>query len=185
VTEREHHVVEINGLRRELPLFEVAPGLRIAVFNLLGDTEVVQAAAAGLAERLQAVNAEALVTAETKSVPLVYELAARLELPWVVLRKSYKPYMGEALSDETESITTGSTQTLHLDEKDRALVQGRRVVLVDDVISTGSTVEAMQRLMARAGAEVVAEAAVLTEGGDGPPEGVVTLGHLPLFEHEP
>jgi adenine phosphoribosyltransferase len=93
--------------------------------------------------------------------------------------------MGEALSDETESITTGSTQTLHLDEKDRALVQGRRVVLVDDVISTGSTVEAMQRLMARAGAEVVAEAAVFTEGGDGPPEGVVTLGHLPLFEHEP
>lgn len=180
---RDTHSVEINGVRRELPLFEVAPGLRIAVFNLLGDTEVVEAAAAGLAERLRAEGADALVTAETKSVPLVYELAAQLGLPWVVLRKSYKPYMGETLSDETESITTGATQTLHLDEKDRALVQGRRVVLVDDVISTGSTVEAMRRLMARAGGEVVAEAAVFSEG-ESPPKGVVTLGHLPLFGSE-
>jgi adenine phosphoribosyltransferase len=184
MTERESHEVEINGLRRDLPLFEVAPGLRIAVFNLLGDTEVVGAAAAGLAHKLQGLDADVLVTAETKSVPLVYELARLLELPWVVLRKAYKPYMGETVSDETHSITTGAPQTLYLDEKDRPLVSGRRVLLVDDVISTGSTVEAMRRLMELVGGEVVAEAAVFTEGEEAPAEGVVTLGHLPLFQGE-
>ena len=73
-TTRQTHRVEIEGVERDLPLFEVAPGLKIAVFNLLGDTEVVEAAAAGLARRLADVNADAIVTAETKSVPLVYEL---------------------------------------------------------------------------------------------------------------
>jgi adenine phosphoribosyltransferase len=180
-TKRDHHEVAIDGLRRELPLFEVAPGLRIAVFNLLGDTEVVGAAAAALAQKLRSLDAEALVTAETKSVPLVYELARLLEKPWVVLRKSYKPYMGDALRDETQSITTGVPQTLFLDEKDRPLVVGRPVVLVDDVISTGSTVEAMRRLMEAVGATVVAEAAVFTEGDAPRQDEVISLGHLPLF----
>jgi adenine phosphoribosyltransferase len=183
VTEREHHTVEIGNVERELPLFEVAPGVRIAVFNLLGDTEVVEAAARELARKLDSVPHDALVTAETKSVPLVYELARLLGKPWVVLRKAYKPYMGETIADETHSITTGAPQTLHLDEKDRELVRGRRVVLVDDVISTGSTVEAMRRLMERAGADVVAEAAVFTEG-DTDKGHAITLGHLPLFEAE-
>jgi adenine phosphoribosyltransferase len=178
---RDHHEVEIDGLRRDLPLFEVAPGLRIAVFNLLGDTEVVGAAASALADKLRSVEADALVTAETKSVPLVYELARLLEKPWVVLRKSYKPYMGEALRDETHSITTGAPQTLFLDQKDRPLVVGRPVVLVDDVISTGSTVEAMRRLMEKVGATVVAEAAVFTEGDAPRQNEVISLGHLPLF----
>jgi adenine/guanine phosphoribosyltransferase-like PRPP-binding protein len=180
---RDHHAVEINGLGRELPLFEVAPGTRIAVFNLLGDTEVVEAAAAGLAERLAGVDPDVLVTAETKSVPLVYELARRLGKPWVVLRKAYKPYMGEVLSAETHSITTGAPQTLYLDEKDRGFVTGRRVALVDDVISTGSTVEGMREVVGAAGGEIVAEAAVFTEG-DAPTDGVIALGHLPLFTGE-
>jgi adenine/guanine phosphoribosyltransferase-like PRPP-binding protein len=181
VRERDHYSVEIDGLERELPLFEVTPGLRIAVFNLLGDTEVVEAAAAGLADRLDGVEFDALVTAEAKSVPLLYELARRLGKPWVVLRKAYKPYMGDALSAETHSITTGAPQMLYLDEKDRPLVDGRRVVLVDDVISTGSTVEGMRRLVADAGGDVVAEAAVFSEGEQAPSGDVVTLGHLPLF----
>jgi len=178
---RDHYSVEIDGLSRDLPLFEVAPGTRIAVFNLLGDTEVVEAAAAGLVERLEGVDLDVLVTAETKSVPLVYELAGRLGKPWVVLRKAYKPYMGTALSAETQSITTGAPQTLYLDEKDLSLVRGRRVALVDDVISTGSTVEGMRALVAEAGGDVVVEAAVFTEG-DPPIDDVVALGHLPLFE---
>jgi adenine/guanine phosphoribosyltransferase-like PRPP-binding protein len=180
---RDRYTVEIGDLRRELPLFEVAPGTRIAVFNLLGDTQVVGAAAAALAKRLADVRADALVTAETKSVPLLYELARLLDKPWVVLRKAYKPYMGEALSTETHSITTGAPQTLYLDEKDLPLVRGRRVALVDDVISTGSTVDGMRRLIAEAGGEVAAEAAVFTEG-DAPADGVVALGHLPLFKDE-
>jgi adenine phosphoribosyltransferase len=110
--------VEIGGAQRNLPLLEVTPGVRLAVFNLLGDTEVVEAAA---------------------------------------------------------------RQTLYLDEKDRDLVRGRRIVLVDDVISTGSTVEAMRRLMEQAGTEVVAEAAVFTKGADKTGD-VLGPGHLRLFE---
>jgi adenine/guanine phosphoribosyltransferase-like PRPP-binding protein len=178
----ETHTVEIEGVHRELPLVEVAPGVRIALFNLLGDTEIVRAAARGLERRLKGLWFDVLVTAETKSVPLVYELASLMDKPWVVLRKGYKPYMGETLTAETISITTGAAQTLHLDEKDRPLVSGKRAVLVDDAISTRSTVEGMRSLMELAGAEVVAEAAVFTEGeGAGP---VIALGHLPLFRDE-
>jgi adenine phosphoribosyltransferase len=181
VTGRETHRVEIEGVARDLPLFEVAPGLRIAVFNLLGDTEAVEAAARGLARRLGDVDADVLVTAETKSVPLLYELARQLGLPWVVLRKQHKPYMGETVSAETVSITTGHPQTLHLDEKDLALVRGRRAVVVDDVISTGSTLDGMRAVVASAGGEIAAEAAVFTEGDERETEGIVALGHLPLF----
>jgi adenine/guanine phosphoribosyltransferase-like PRPP-binding protein len=171
--------VEIEGVHRELPLVSVGPGVRVALFNLLGDTDIVRAAARGLARRLEGVGAEAFVTAETKSVPLVYELAALLDRPWIVLRKAYKPYMGETLTADTISITTGAPQTLHLDEKDRPLVRGRRVILVDDVISTRSTMDGMRGLMEAAEAEVVAEAAVFTEGDE--QADVVALGHLPLF----
>jgi adenine phosphoribosyltransferase len=179
--ERDTYRVEIEGVERDLPLFEVAPQLRIAVFNLLGDTEVVEAAAAGLARRLAEVDADALVTAETKSVPLVYELARTMGKPWIVLRKQYKPYMGMTVEAETVSITTGHPQTLHLDEKDRALVAGKGVVLVDDVISTGSTLDGMRDVVRKAGGRVVAEAAVFTEGDSDQVEGIVSLGHLPLF----
>jgi adenine/guanine phosphoribosyltransferase-like PRPP-binding protein len=182
MAERDTHRIEIEGVARDLPLFEVAPGLRIAVFNLLGDTEIVEAAAAGLARRLDGVEHDVLVTAETKSVPLVYELARRLGRSWVVLRKQYKPYMGETITATTESITTGHEQMLHLDEKDRPLVEGRRAVLVDDVISTGSTLDGMRSVVAAAGGDVVAEAAVFTEGDERETEGIVSLGHLPLFQ---
>ena len=176
---RGTHRVEVAGLTRDLPLFEVAPDVRIAVFNLLGDAEIVAAAAAELAQRLESVEHDALVTAETKSVPLLYHLALVSKKPWIVLRKAYKPYMGDAASAQTHSITTGAPQTLFLDEKDRELVRGKRIVLVDDVISTGSTVEGMRELMNAVDAEVVALAAVFTEGdarGD-----VIALGHLPVF----
>lgn len=178
---RATHRIEIEGVTRELPLFEVAPKLRIAVFNLLGDTEIVEAAATGLARRLDGVAVDVLVTAETKSVPLVYELARRTGKPWVVLRKQYKPYMGATVTAETVSITTGHPQTLHLDEKDTPLVAGKGVVLVDDVISTGSTLDGMRAVVREAGGRVVAEAAVFTEGDADQVEGIVALGHLPLF----
>jgi adenine/guanine phosphoribosyltransferase-like PRPP-binding protein len=178
---RQTYRVEIEGVERELPLFEVAPKLRIAVFNLLGDTQVVEAAAAGLARRLADVDADLLVTAETKSVPLVYELARQMDKPWIVLRKQFKPYMGETVSAETVSITTGHPQTLFLDEKDRRLVDGKRAVIIDDVISTGSTLEGMRKVVREAGGEIVGEAAVFTEGDARETEGIVALGHLPLF----
>src|SRR5918911_1027520 len=124
---------------------------------------------------------DVLVTAETKSVPLLYHLAMLMQKPWVVLRKDYKPYMGEALSAETLSITTGKPQTLYLDEKDQPLLRARRVVLVDDVISTGSTLQGMRLLMDKVGAQVVAEAAVFTEGERAQWKNIIALGHLPIF----
>jgi adenine phosphoribosyltransferase len=180
-TQRETYPVEIAGVQRQLPLFEVKPGLKIAVLNILGDTELVEAAAGGLAERLADVDYDVLVTAEAKSIPLIYALSVRTHKPYVVLRKTYKPYMGDTIQAETLSITTGAPQTLHLDEKDRELVHGKRVVLVDDVISTGSTLQGMRLVLDKAGARVVAEAAIFTEGERAQWEQILALGHLPVF----
>jgi adenine phosphoribosyltransferase len=180
--ERETYRVEIEGVIRELPLFEVAPGLKIAVLNILGDTELVQACATALTRELQQYEFELLVTAEAKSIPLVQAMAVASERRYIVLRKNFKPYMGETLKVETVSITTGKPQTLYMDEKDRALVEGRRVVLVDDVISTGSTLEGMRSLVQQANGEVVAEAAVFTEGDQDDWNDIVAIGHLPLFK---
>ncbi len=178
---RDTYPVDIAGVHRELPLFEVAPGVRIAVLNILGDVELTEAAAQALAERLAAVAFDVLVTAEAKSIPLAYALAVRMAKPYVVLRKAYKPYMGQALQAETLSITTGQPQTLFLDEKDQGLLHGRRVALVDDVISTGSTLQGMRLLMDKAGAQVVAEAAIFTEGDRAKWRQIIALGHLPGF----
>lgn len=178
---RESHSVEVAGLKRDFPLFEVAPGVRIAIVNILGDTELVAAAAKQLAVQLEPMKGDIIVTAEAKSIPLAYALASELKMPWAVLRKAYKPYMGEALEAETMSITTGQPQTLYLDEKDRSLMNGRRAILVDDVISTGSTLQGMQLVVAKAGATVVGCAAIFTEGDRAKWQDIVSLGHLPVF----
>lgn len=178
---RPTYPVEIAGIHRELPLFEVAPGLRIAVLNILGDTELVEACASALADQLAELDYNLLVTAEAKSIPLAHSLSVRTEKPYVVLRKKYKPYMGVALSAETASITTGEPQMLFLDEKDHDLIRGKRVILLDDVISTGSTLQGMRMLMEKAGASVVTEATVFTEGEQHQWKHVISLGHLPLF----
>jgi len=180
-TQRETHPVEIAGVKRDLRLFEVKPGLKIAVLNILGDTELVEAAAVGLAAKLAAIDYDLLVTAEAKSIPLIHALSVRTQKPYVVLRKNYKPYMGETVQAETLSITTGAPQTLHLDEKDHDLVKGKRVVLVDDVISTGSTLQGMRLVLQKAGAQVVAESAIFTEGERAQWENIIALGHLPVF----
>ena len=178
---RETHAVDVAGVKRNLPLFEVKPGLKIAVVNILGDTDLVEAAAKGLAQKLAQVAYEVLVTAEAKSIPLIHALSVQTRKPYVVLRKSYKPYMGETIQAETLSITTGKPQTLHLDEKDRELVKGKKIVLVDDVISTGSTLEGMRSVLAKADAEIVAEAAIFTEGEPAQWNKIIALGHLPVF----
>ena len=179
---RETHPVEVAGLKRDLRLFEVAPGVRIAIVNILGDTELVLAAAKALAKQIAASKPDVLVTAEAKSIPLAFALSVEMKLPFVVLRKSYKPYMGEAIEAETFSITTGKPQTLFLDEKDRALVNDKRVALIDDVISTGSTLQAMKLVTDKAGGSVVVEAAIFTEGDRAKWKEVVALGHLPVFQ---
>ena len=178
---RSTHEVQVAGLKRELPLFEVAPGVRIAIVNILGDTELIQAAAAALTDKLKTIDHYVIITAEAKSIPLLYAVATILKKPWVVLRKNYKAYMGDALRTETMSITTGEPQTLILDEKDRPLIDGKNVVLVDDVISTGSTLQGMQLLVSKAGGTVAAQAAIFTEGDRAKWQHIIALGHLPVF----
>lgn len=181
MSEHETYSVEIAGLKRELRLFEIKPGLKIAILNILGDTELAQACAKELGRKLKDTEYDVFVTAEAKSIPLAYALSVETKKPYVVLRKAYKAYMGDALKAETLSITTGQPQILILDEKDRELVQGRKVVIVDDVISTGSTLQGMKTILDQAGSSVAAEAAIFTEGDRAQWMNIISLGHLPLF----
>ncbi|MBE0699807.1 MAG: adenine phosphoribosyltransferase [Anaerolineaceae bacterium] len=178
---RPTYPVDIAGVHRELRLFEIKPGLRIAILNILGDTEFVQACAKALAEKLSQTAYDILVTAEAKSIPLAHALSVETNKPYVILRKTYKPYMGDALKAETLSITTGQPQTLFLDEKDRAMMKSKRVVILDDVISTGSTLQGMRMLLEKAGAQVIVEAAIFTEGERAKWADIISLGHLPVF----
>lgn len=178
---RPTYPIEIAGVHRELPLFEVKPGLKIAILNILGDTELVQACAKELARKISGKEYDVFVTAESKSIPLAHALSVETHKPYVILRKSYKPYMGKAMQAETLSITTGEPQTLYLDEKDLVLLKGKQVIILDDVISTGSTLQGMEMLMQKAGAKVVLESAIFTEGERAKWASILSLGHLPVF----
>ena len=177
----ETYTVEVAGITRDLRLFEIKPGLKIAILNILGDTEFVQACARELADKLKDKDYDVLVTAEAKSIPLGHALSVETKKPYVVLRKSYKPYMGNALKAETLSITTGQPQILILDEKDIEMLKGKKVVILDDVISTGSTLQGMRMILDKASASVVAEAAIFTEGDRAQWMHIIALGNLPLF----
>ena len=141
----------------------------------------MQACARELGKQLKSLKFDLFVTAEAKSIPLAYALSVAMKKPYVVLRKTYKPYMGNALTAETLSITTGQPQLLIMDEKDRELMKGKKVVIVDDVISTGSTLQGMRMVIEKANATVIKEAAILTEGERSKWEQIISLGHLPLF----
>ena len=178
---QEVYSVQICGIQRDLPLFEVAPNVRIAIFNMLGDTEIVEAIADDLARRVPQ-DADGLMTAEVKSIPLAHALAVRMQLPYIIARKTRKPYMVGATSVEVLSITTGKPQTLWLDGKDLKLVNGKRLIVVDDVVSTGSTLNGMHKLVDSAGGTVIAVAAAFTEGNDPDKwKDVIAIGNLPVF----
>lgn len=178
---KETYPIEIGGVRRNLRLFEIKPGLKIAIINILGDTELVSACAQELSKKLANCDYDVLVTAESKSIPLVHALSVVTKKPYVVLRKDYKVYMGDAIQAETLSITTGKPQTLILDEKDIPLMKGKKAAIVDDVISTGSTLDGMRNILEKAGAEITVEAAIFTEGDQQKWSHIVALGHLPVF----
>ncbi|MBM3137608.1 MAG: adenine phosphoribosyltransferase [Chloroflexi bacterium] len=178
---QETYPIEIGGVKRSLRLFEIKPGLKIAILNILGDTELVTACTLELVKKLDMDQFDVMVTAEAKNIPLAHSLSVATGKPYIVLRKSYKVYMGDALKTETVSITTGKPQTLLLDEKDRELLKGKRAAIVDDVISTGSTLVGMREIITKAGGTVTVEAAVFTEGDPESWPHVVALGHLPVF----
>lgn len=178
---RETYPITIAGVERNLPLFEVKPGLRIAILNILGDVELVDACAAELNRLLADTQYDVIITPEAKSIPLAHMLSKISGIPYIVLRKEYKPYMGNAISTETLSITTGKPQTLFLDEKDIDLIKGKRVVILDDVISTGSTLQGIHLIIDKAGATTAREVGILTEGDRAEWRDILSLGHLPLF----
>ena len=174
------YTVTLAGVTRSLPRVEIAPGVVIAILNILGDTELTEAVAQALVLKLPP-EAEMLVTPEAKSIPLAYAMSVKSGLPYVVLRKTRKPYMLNAISAEVLSITTGKPQTLWLDGRDVERVRGKRIIFVDDVISTGSTLHGGRKLLEMAGGQVIGAAAILTEGDNPEWNDIISLGNLPVW----
>ncbi len=172
--------IELAGVSRLLPRVEIAPGVVIAILNILGDTELTEAVAAALVAKLPA-DAEILITPEAKSIPLCYAMAVKSGLPYVVLRKTRKPYMTGAISYEVISITTGKPQTLWLDGRDIDKVRDKKGVFVDDVISTGNTLKGANVLLEEADCNIIASAAIMTEGDNPEWDDIITLGNLPVW----
>lgn len=177
----EHsYTLEVAGVTRQLPIIQISDSLAIASFVILGDCELVTQAAPLIEKQLPQVDY--IVTAEAKGIPLVHELCRLRKLPYyIVARKSIKPYMDHPLTDEVVSITTQKAQTLCLDGKDALLIQGKNVAIVDDVISTGESLSAIERLVEKAGGNIVAKAAILAEGEAAQRNDIIFLKELPLF----
>lgn len=171
------HAISIGEERRELPIIDVG-GVSVALLNLLGDTALVEAAAAELAARMPS-DVEVFVTPEVKSVPLAHALSRLSGRPYVVIRKTEKPYMVDAITRTVRSITTGRPQALVLDGGDVARLRGKRVAIVDDVVSTGGTLHGLEALLDEVDATVAATLVVFTEGDRR--DDVISLGHLPLY----
>lgn len=174
--------LKVAGVERQLPIVKITEDLSIASFVILGDVELVVKAAAELIEKMPEVDV--LVTAEAKGIPLVFEMARLLKMKeYIVARKNVKPYMNNPLVDEVVSITTQKKQTLCLEEEDAAAIKGKRVAIVDDVISTGKSIEAIERLVTAAGGIVETKAAILAEGDARDREDIIYLEYLPLFKN--
>jgi len=173
----ETHTVRIGDVERDLNVVNVG-AVSVALLNMLGDTALTEAAADELVKLLPP-GTDCLVTPEVKAVPLAHAMSVRTGLPYVVARKTEKPYMIEPVSRTVVSITTGKPQLLVLDGTDIGRLRGSRVVIVDDVVSTGGTLDGLKDLLAEVGADVVGTLVVFTEGEGR--DDVTSLGHLPLF----
>ena len=171
--------MKIAGLERELSMFEVNDKLDIAAFILFGDGEITIAAAKDLLAKVP--EFDVILTPEAKSIPLAYEMARQSGKPYVVARKKLKVYMSDPISVSVESITTKNVQQLHLGLAECDAIRGRRVLIVDDVISTGESLAAVRTLVGKAGGIEVAACAVLAEGDASTRDDIIFLEPLPLF----
>jgi len=174
------YTLHVAGVTRELPIIKLSYDLSIASFVILGDTEIVKKTAPMIAKKLPEVDF--VVTAEAKGIPLAYEISKILNLDeYIVARKSVKAYMEEPIEVEVNSITTTNSQKLYLNNQDANKIKGKRVALIDDVISTGQSLKALERLVEKAGANVVAKAAILAEGDAKDRKDIIFLEALPTF----
>lgn len=175
-----YHEMNIVGCVRRLPIVRISDNLCIASFVLLGDAELVVKAAAELAAKVPQVDY--LITAEAKGIPLVQEMARIMNMKrYFVARKSVKPYMQNPFITEVYSITTQKKQILCLDHEESEMIKGKRVLIVDDVISTGESLKAMEALVTKAGAIVAGKAAILAEGDAAKRKDIIYLEALPTF----
>lgn len=174
------YTLNVVGLERKLPIVQISDTMEIASFVILGDAELVVQSAAELVRRIPEVDY--LITAEAKGIPLVQELARLLGMKrYFVARKSIKPYMTEPLVIEVYSITTQAKQILCLSREESEIIDGKRILIVDDVISTGESIKAMESLVRKAGGRVVGKAAILAEGDSSDRKDIIYLEKLPVF----
>ncbi len=175
----EFYSMKIAGLQRNLKRFPVNEKLDIAAFILFGDTEITVAASRELLKKVP--EFDIILTPEAKSIPLAYEMSRQSGKPYVVARKGMKVYLGEPVKVEVRSITTDRVQTLYLGSDEVERIKGKRVLIVDDVISTGESLIAVRQLVEKAGGNEVAACAVLAEGDAAERDDIIFLEPLPLF----
>ena len=179
---KRYYNITINGVKRKLPLCKLTDDLKIAAFVIFGDVELTRAAAQGLLDKID-FEYDYLITAESKGIPLVYEMARISgQNKYFLARKAPKLYMRNILKCEVQSITTTKRQTLYLDGYDAKEMCGKRIIIVDDVISTGESLRAMEQLVLQAGGIIVGKMAILAEGDAYDRNDIITLEYLPLFD---
>ncbi|SDA17462.1 adenine phosphoribosyltransferase [Ruminococcus sp. YE71] len=175
----ETYQLNIAGLERDLRLCEVNEHLDIAGFIMFSDVELTVKCAEALAERCG--NYDVILTAESKGIPIAYELSRQTGRKYIVARKSVKVYMPDVISVKVKSITTAKEQTLYLSSDDAELMRDKNVLLLDDVISTGESLAALEKLAEQAGGIVSGKAAVLAEGSAAERRDIIYLETLPVF----
>lgn len=177
---KKSYTLKVAGLERELPLCPLNPELYIGAFVIFGDVELTSACARELLKI--APEHDVMITSESKGIPLIYEMARQAgENKYVVARKMQKLYMSDIFACEVNSITTAKKQTLYLDGADAEFMRGKRVLIVDDVISTGDSLRAIEELVEHAGGNIVGKMAILAEGDAISRDDIKYLAPLPLF----
>ena len=177
-----YYTLHIAGLTRELKICSISDKLDIAAFILFSDVELTEACAKELAARVPA--CDYILTAESKGIPLAYEMSRQSGKRYILARKSKKLYMKNAVEVDVRSITTAGMQKLYLSGDDMAYLKGKRVLLVDDVISTGESLHALEMLTEKAGGTIVGKSAVLAEGDAANRDDIIFLAPLPLLKTE-
>ena len=175
-----YYRMTIAGVERDLPICKVNDDLYIGAFVIFGDVELTEKSAAALLKK--APPYDSLITAEAKGIPLIHEMARQSgQNKYILARKGPKLYMRDILSVSVRSITTAKEQHLYLDGADAALMKGKRILVVDDVISTGESLSALEALVEKAGGEICGRMAILAEGDAQDRSDIIYLEKLPLF----
>ncbi|MCI7583415.1 MAG: phosphoribosyltransferase family protein [Eubacteriales bacterium] len=175
----KYYRINIAGLERDLPICPINEHLYIAGFVMFSDVEMTVRCAEELLKR--APEHDLIITAESKGIPLAYEMAKQEGKNYILARKGLKAYMTNPIKVEVKSITTAKVQTLYLDECDVEKMKGKRILIVDDVISTGESLHAIEELVNEAGGNIVGKMAVLAEGDAADRHDIIFLQKLPLF----